>query len=341
MTKTLRKKLSSAERIELVKELVQTNLGATPKFSEDRSTGYSGNVYVVEALIEGVSQKLVVKLTPFEKEPPLEEESVSRRVYSTKISNFNPAYRLLKENGFPVAKVYAQGNSPIDNYHYQIVSYLEGTSVREALEDKDTPASSILHQVTGEMFGQLHNKITRSYDGWASQEKPYPLPWKSAVEQAVNHQLETCQKLNLALRELPIKTFIANKLSLWSDSVDFVLSDIDGFQGMARYEDGKWVVTGLIDIEDHKFCDPRMVLAGYEVALHYEGLEVSPEFWLGYTKHKQVDTNYNNLKPLFELYYLLSWLQIPYEGHEHVAKDQVQPVIKKFEQLITDIIKDS
>ena len=341
MTKIMPKKLTPAERIGLVKELVKTNLDATSRFTENRSTGYSGNVYVVEALIEGISQKLVVKLTPIEEEPTLESEPVSRRVYSTKISNFNSAYGLLKENGFPVAKVYAQGNSTKVNYHYQIVSYLEGISIREALEDKNTPASSMLHQVTGEMFGLLHKKIARSYDGWANQEEPYPLPWKSAVEQAINHQLEICLKLNSVLRELPIKTFIDDKLSLWADPVDFVLSDIDGFQGMARYENNKWAITGLIDIEDYKFCDPRMVLAGYEVALYYEGLKVPSEFWRSYTKHKQLDDNYNNLKPLFELYYLLSWLQIPYEGHEHVAKDQVQPVIKKFEQLIADLIKDN
>jgi len=177
MPKTRTKKLTPAERIELVKELVLDNLGIIPKLSEDRSTGYSGNVYVVE----GKGEKLVVKITPFEEEPPIELESVSRRVYSTKHSNFSPAYKLLKENGFPIAKVYAHGDSLKTNYHYQIVSYLEGTSIREALEDKNTSASPKLHEVTGEIFGLLHHKLTRTYDGWVAQDKPYPLPWKSAV----------------------------------------------------------------------------------------------------------------------------------------------------------------
>lgn len=341
MTKENTRELTTTERIRLVNQLVQTNLGITPKFSEDRSTGYSGNVYVVEGLIEGRKQKLVVKLTPFEEESVLELESVSRRVYSTKFSNFNPAHQLLVDKGFSVAKIYAQGDCPETCYHYQIVSYLEGVSIREALEDKNTPACHMLHEVTGEVFGLLHHKGTRSYDGWVAQEKPYLLPWKSAVEQALMQQLKSCQELNSVVRELPIKTFIEHKLSLWSDPLEFVLSDIDGFQGMAKYENGKWEFTGLIDIEDHKFCDPRMVLAGYEVALYYEDLKVPPEFWRGYKKYKQIDANYDNLRPLFELYYLMSWLQIPYEGHERVAKDQIQPVIRKFEQLIANLIKDN
>lgn len=342
MTKTSKSKpqLTISERIELVKELVQTNLGIAPKFSEDRSTGYSGNVYVVEGLVEGKNQKLVVKLTPFEEEPSIELESVSRRVYSTKLSNFNPAYKLLKENGFPIAKVYAQGDSLKTNYHYQIVSYLEGTSIREALEDKNTSASPKLHEVTGEIFGLLHHKLIRAYDGWVSQNKHYLLPWKSAVEQAINQQLEICLKLNSAIRNLPIKTFINQSLSLWTDPTNFVFSDIDGFQGMAKFENNNWTVTGIIDIEDHKFCDQRMVLAGYEVALRYEGLKVPLEFWRGYKKYKQVDPSYQNLKPLFELYYLLSWFQIPYEGHERVTPTQVQPTIHKFEQLIAGLIKE-
>jgi hypothetical protein len=197
-----------------------------------------------------------------------------------------------------------------------------------------------LHEVTGELFGLLHSKITRKFDGWVSQEKPYLLPWKSAVEEAINEQLDSCLKLNSVLRKLPIKPFISRKLNAWSEPLNFVLSDIDGFQAMARYKDNAWKITGLIDIEDYKFCDQRMVLAGYEVALRYEGLKVPPEFWRGYTKHNQIDTNYDNLKSLFELYYLLSWLQIPYKGHERIVSNQVQSTIKKFEQLISDVIKE-
>ena len=109
---------------------------------------------------------------------------------------------------------------------------------------------------------------------------------------------------------------------------------------MAMFENNNWTITGIIDIEDHKFCDPRMVLAGYEVAIRYEDLKVPPEFWAGYKKHKQVDPNYQNLKSLFELYYLLSWFQIPYEGNERIVSAQVQPTIKRFEQLIADLIKE-
>ncbi len=339
---TKSKSLSADERVKLVSEIVKSELGTVPTFSEDRSTGYSGSVYVVEADVEGERKKIVVKLTAPEDEPPLEKESPSRRVYSTKYSNFNPAHKLIEKNGFPLAKIYAQGtSSPTIPYNYQILSFLEGTSVREALERRDTAESAQLHGVTGEIFGRLHG-VTRSYDGWIDQEKPYPSPWRSAVEQAISHQLETCLVLNTTLREKSSEfhKFLRSRFALWTDPKEFVLSDIDGFQGMAKFEDRKWEITGLIDIEDHKFCDPRMMLAGYEVALYYEDLQVPESFWAGYKKYKSVDPNYSNLKGLFQLYYLLSWLQIPYEGHERIESEDTQRIIARFEELISKLISE-
>jgi hypothetical protein len=47
-------------------------------------------------------------------------------------------------------------------------------------------------------------------------------------------------------------------------------------------------MQGTLRIEDHHFVDPRFVLAGYELDLHYEGREVPVAFWEGYGRFKPV-----------------------------------------------------
>lgn len=63
--------------------------------------------------------------------------------------------------------------------------------------------------------------------------------------------------------------------------------------------------------------DPRLPLAGYE--LEYESLErrlqVPPDFWAGYRRHKEVDPTYEATREVFRLFYLLAWTRAFYSTH--------------------------
>ncbi len=121
---------------------------------------------------------------------------------------------------------------------------------------------------------------------------------------------------------------------MWSDPVEFVLSHVDGFQGMAKYNDNVWMFTGFIDIEDYHFTDQRFALAGYELAVEFEGQVVPPTFWSGYQRYRAIDPTYPRLKSLFQLYYLFAWLPLCYDQGWGETEAERQRVIQRFEQLI-------
>jgi fructosamine-3-kinase len=92
----------------------------------------------------------------------------------------------------------------------------------------------------------------------------------------------------------------------WIDPPRFVFSHGDGLQGMWSPTAAGWTLSGVIDIEDHRFTDQRFALAVYEVSMERAPLHAS--FWAAYQQQTRLDPTYPQFRPLFQLYVLLDWL---------------------------------
>jgi fructosamine-3-kinase len=94
----------------------------------------------------------------------------------------------------------------------------------------------------------------------------------------------------------------------WIDPSRFVLSHGDGLQGMLVQVANGWALSGVIDIEDHRFTDQRFALAVHELEMSLGQALLNDSFWAAYLRHTTLDINYSQFRPLFQLYVLLDWL---------------------------------
>lgn len=329
----------SVHRKEIAQFLVDNHFKGQSKIISEHSTGYSGFIYKILTRINNRPQMVIVKLTPPDPIIPIEKEPIGTRVYGTRYQNFQGAYEIMSKNGIPIPRLFLTGSATNEiPYHFQIMSLLDGISIREELSEGLQDNIDPLHEIAGQEFGKLH-QITRNYDGWVYQNAPYPLDWKTVFFKSLKENLLHTTELNQNINKMEnnINNFIESKNNIFQNPQEFVLSHIDGFQGMAKQTDDQWKFTGIIDIEDHKFCDQRMVLAGYELSLLWENRIVPKQFWDSYKQFKEIDPDYETLKSFYMLYYLLSWISIPYEDTEKVSENEKEKVIKRFEELIPTV----
>lgn len=303
--------------------------------------GYYGRVYVADMEKDDNSvRKIVIKIVDANDDYSYEIEPNDNRVYGGRWSNLKPAYDVLIAHGFSVPKIYSIGNHQETNCSYSIMEFIEGESVREFLAYNNHPQMEQLHSLVGETMGMMH-KITRDYQGWVAMDKKYAKDWEQSFFQSFESHLANAAEKNPFVNEQrnALTEFAAKKRAEWTNPENFVFSHTDGFQAIAKYENDKWKIAGIIDIEDHQFTDPRFVLTGHELSLEFEGRSIPATFWEGYNKHASVDKNYQNLKELFKLYYLLSWLPGVYDNWRGKS-DEKNKSTKHFEKLILDIISN-
>lgn len=321
----------------LVKLLVE-RLGFSLVNIVDITSGHSGFVYKVETSIR---QILVVKLTPPQEEMPLGEELVDYRVHATRLTNFPSSYKMFKEKNLTTFDLFDYGvPSTKIPFYYQVMSFLKGYSIREFLTHGNLSKKYNLEEISGQALANLH-QVTRSFDGWVDQDISYKLPWSKAFLMSLESRLAKTVLLNnnFINKNIPlINKFITSKLKSWSDPKEFVFSQLDGLQAMARLNGNTWEFSGYIDIEDHKFADQRFVLAGFEYALELEERSLTDSFWSAYKAIKAVDLSYLKLKGFFQLYFCLSYFPLLFENNYLVSSDQQNQMIKRFEKLISRII---
>jgi len=323
------------DHVPILETLVARELGGAIYAIQDLTSGYSGFVYAVTTA-DARQSPLVIKLTPPERDRPVAEETLDERVSAVRASHFSHAYHLLQQTGLPLPTVFAAGQPGEDlPYFYQLMSFLPGISVATFLESHKHDAPPDLHYLVGHTLGHLH-RTTRPYDGWIDQSRPYDLPWTDAFFTSCDSKLATAQQVSGALVEhdTVIRRFLLRQRQAWHPPQRYVLSEFTGFQGMAAFVNNQWHLTGLIDIEDHRFVDPRYVLAGHELALTLGGGVLPDTFWIGYTEQTTLDPSYANVKAVIQLYYLLSWLPVIASSAWRGEPAQQSGVIRYFEQTI-------
>ncbi len=145
------------------------------------------------------------------------------------------------------------------------------------------------------------------------KEKPYAKNWRVAFKEALEYRFSHIKNSKYFNEKIinRIELFINLNLKKWTDPSEYVLSHVDGMQGMAKFKNSKWLFCGHIDLEDYRFTDPRFVLAGFEVCINYSATSKIPvAFWNAYSKHKKVDGSYRVIKKLFKLLYFMSWIHM-------------------------------
>jgi len=318
----------------LLREIISREINGPITAVHDLSFGYYGHVYRVG--LAGASD-VVVKIIEAESEEDFDRESSDDRVYGGRWSNLRPAYSLLRSGSVPVPQLYAVGQ--LEDVQYSIMGFVEGESVREFLAHGNHERLAELYGVAGEWTGKLH-RITREFQGWVDMKHPYKKDWQSAFFESFTSRLDGARRINQFVQAHieEINRFKEGMNSKWDNPRQFVLSHTDGFQGMAKYESGQWQLTGIIDIEDHQFTDPRFVLAGQELSLEYENRSMPPLFWDEYRKHSELDPNYHLVKNLFKSYYLLSWLPVVQKEQRGSESEQMSAT-RRLEKLLLHYVE--
>jgi hypothetical protein len=257
--------------------------------------------------VETEKGTFVVKLIANEPPAVIEDEDVSDRVYGGRWTEFESALNAMKEASLPLPTIHATGYTEDDSQYFILMDYVAGESVREFMSEAETDES--LHRVTGETFGKLHS-VTRDYQGWVSMETPYDTSWGEAYFLALDNQIDEIEKNSYLSPDViaKLRTFTGSQKEAWIEPINFVLSHLDGFQGIASKQGNEWSIDSIVDIEDHQFTDQRFVLCGHELAMETEGKKLPNSFWEGYSSTKEIDPTFEQHKSLFKLYYLSVWL---------------------------------
>jgi fructosamine-3-kinase len=288
---------------EYAEEIIESKLAVSPTSVETLGMGIGGAVMKIE------TEKGIFVLKMIRNEPPVAigNEETSDRVYSGRWTEFESAYTTMQQAKLPLPAIHATDYT-IDNSHYYILmDYIDGESAREYMSK--LPNDDSLHETIGSMFGKMHT-VTRPYQGWTSMKDPYKDDWGTAFFSALNNQInEIKSRGHLSKKDTDRLYAVANTYqSEWIEPAEFVLSHLDGFQGIVAGGNGDWLVGGIIDIEDHQYTDQRFVLCGHELAMEAEGQKLPGSFWDGYSSQKTIDPTHRHFAPLFKLYYLSVWL---------------------------------
>ncbi|MDO8486173.1 MAG: hypothetical protein Q7S77_00525 [Candidatus Staskawiczbacteria bacterium] len=303
-----------------ISKIVKEKLHGELLESHEIKGGHSGFVYIIDVDLGSKIKKFIVKLSKKIGADFLQLERPEQRVYGGRSVSFKSSFDLLINSNIKTFKLLSCGLPTEDiPYFHQLISKLEGYSLREYLVLDNYPNREDLLRLSGMEFGKL-NQITRSYDGWANQKDPYLTKWKNSFFLALEIRLDhLINNKYLSKEEIKkINIFILNKKKKWTDPKEYVFSHVDGIQGMVDYIDSEWVFNGHIDLEDYRFTDQRFVLAGLEIGANYSIDSISNSFWDGYLKFKKVDKSFNDLKDLFKLYYFMSWIQMTDEGLNNI-----------------------
>ena len=303
----------------LIQRIVQTYLGGTAERIVDRSPGFSGSfVYAVDVVVPTGNVPCIVKLIP---DWP-DDEDVTNRVYGSRAASFPATFALLQQASIPLPQLYVSlVPQPALPFYCYVMERLRGDDVQTLRARLTGPSQAHLDALVGHHLGAIHN-ITRSFDGWADWTTPPSLGWSDAFFTAFHTVLErACVHTEIFQhREQLVQTF-NHYAATWINPSRFVLSHGDGLQGMLVQTASGWSLSGVIDIEDHRFTDPRFALAVYEVELSMSQSLLHDSFWTAYLQHTTLDASYSQFRPLFQLYVLLDWLgNIPRTQPDDIAE---------------------
>jgi fructosamine-3-kinase len=290
----------------MIEKLFRKHLNLSIAETETLTGGQVGRVFRVRT----AAKDYVIKFVETYKELPFNEELVDDRVYGSRWSNLVPTYELLMIKNIPTPTLYASGTLTENQLNYAIFDFLSG----------DTPDySPAWFSCLGNEMAFLH-AVTRPYQGWVSMNEPYRESWEDAFRKSLQSQMIGAKEFIHSDAYTAILNYIDRTLLKFESPDNFVLSHTDGIQAVFEKVEG-WRMKGVIDVEDYQFTDQRFALAGVELINALEGHLLLESFWQSYAKITPVEESYEDVKVLFQIYYLLVWIRVLQGQNQLVAKN--------------------
>ena len=318
----------ASEHLDIIQNMVHKHLAGEVSVVIEKSPGFSGSfVYLIDVVQSKEPLRCIAKFTPAEH---AQDNSVSNRVYGSQISSFGAAYACLRQNKIPVPQLYAEYSpQPGIPFYYQLMEFLPGQDVHQVFSSTPQANQPALQQFLAKHLGTIH-RITRSYDGWVELAAPHPLSWRDAFFTALYQHLDSaCDHAAIAEQRLKIMQTVAHHQDQWTDPTEFVLSHLDGLQGIVDKTSAGWQFLGVIDIEDYCFTDQRFVLSTFELEAESQEVSLLPGFWAAYESVTKLDPAYWKLRPLFQLYVLLDWLIGQPPEQERMIRELVHKIAER------------
>ncbi len=332
-------------REDAVRRIVTSRLGGAVISVAPLTGGYSGgSLFRVRARLADGVRDLVVKLGRVKGAHDVPDGDALRRVYGARSWSHAPTHALLRSRVLPVYDLIAQDfPTPDVPYFWVAMSLLHGVDVRGHGE-RDANEYAAFHSCCGEALGALH-AVTRAHDGPVDRDTPYHTNWTESFFTSLDEELGKGVGLGsvvLAEHEPMLRRWIEDRRRRWVEPSAYSLSQMDGLQGIARREAKGWVFQGHVDLEDFSFMDPRFPLAGFELGA--EGIRghkpIPSSFYEGYRSRFPIDPSFAEARNVFKLYYLLSWLYIPYEARYHSSLEEQRQSIEHHEGAVLALVRD-
>jgi Phosphotransferase enzyme family len=334
----------TATRDEAARRIVTERLLGSVRSLGPLPGGYSGgSVYRVRARLGGGERDLAVKLGRVKGAPEVADGDATARVYGARSWSHAPTHALLRARGLPVYDVLGEAFPTADlPFFWVAMSWLEGVDVR-GHDETDAEERASFFRCCGEALGALH-AVTRAHDGPADRATPYRTGWTDSFFASLEAETQKGLALGSAVlreHERALRGWVEARRRSWAEPSRYSLSQMDGLQGIARRGPRGWVYRGHVDLEDYSFMDARFPLAGFELAAEgIRGLKPVPQaFYAGYRSRCPIEPSFPRARDVFKLYYLLSWLYIPYDSGYHASAEAQRKSIERHETAILQLIR--
>jgi hypothetical protein len=331
-------------REDAVRRIVVGRLGGAVVAVASLAGGYSGgSLFRVRARLADGERDVAVKLGRVKGLPDVPDGDALRRVYGARSWSHAPTHALLRARGLPVYDRLGEDFPTADvPYFWVAMSLLEGVDVRGHGEP-DPAEYARFHACCGEALGALH-AVTRAHDGPVDRATPFRTSWTDSFFASLDEELRKGVALGsavLAEHEPPLRRWIEERRGRWVEPSRYSLSQMDGLQGIARRDGGGWAFRGHVDLEDFSYMDSRFPLAGCELGA--EGVRgrkpIPASFYEGYRSRSPIDPSFAEARDVFKLYYLLSWLYIPYDARYHRSPAEQRRSIDHHEGAILTLVR--
>jgi fructosamine-3-kinase len=210
---------------------------------------------------------------------------------------------LIREQGLPAPKVYAQKTASLDEPDsYILMEFLEGVDLAEAKKQCSPEQFDTLQQDLAEVVATLHSKCGDAYERVAHQEQKRFDSWPQFFHHVYDPIWQECEKSP----HMPPKVRkqigkIHEKLDKYlahDDEPRLVHWDIWSTNVLAKPdEQGNWKIAALLD--------PNCKFAHAEAEIAYMELfhTVTPAFLKAYQKHHKLPEEYQRVRKwIYQLY---------------------------------------
>jgi aminoglycoside phosphotransferase (APT) family kinase protein len=255
-----------------------------------------------------------------------------------------PVLKLVREEtSIPVPEVYAYDNSETEfNFKYIVMERVEGKEMYEFMEYSE---NQHLIRQTGELLGELHNKIEfEDFGGLKATENDFvevePQEWSSMFKQLIWKITSHLEKIEAQETRDRIRNIVEENLHLLESRDNPVLLHQEfSPRNMVGTSEG---INAVIDWERAISGDPEYDLATAEKHI-IQARDGNPEkrenaeqirkiLYEGYKSKRQLDQGWEKRRNLYYLPYITLMMYITANREENIIEVELLQQLEKIEE---------